>query len=162
MKVYFPKTEGILRFMSLIYCIVFLFGSVLNLLNSYDLNEWVAFFQISLIYIGVCLLLYVLIKSQRIVVNEDVFILKVIGLKRYQIQISTITEIRKGKMNGSPIIEILTIRDEKTQLFRVPYIPFEHKWDELFKHIKEKRGKEVIGEMTLQREKGELRTWEEQ
>jgi hypothetical protein len=160
-KIFSPETDGILKLMAIVYLMVMMFGSLLNLINGDGLEVWITFVKVSLLYLGVCAIIYILIKSQRIIMTEDKFTLKVIGLTRYQIKLKHIEQIRKGKMNGSPIMEIITNSNGRKRVLPVPFLPFKQNWDDMLQVIKDQRGEEVIGEMKLKRAKGELRTWEE-
>ncbi|MFC4319968.1 hypothetical protein [Litchfieldia salsa] len=159
-KVFYPNTKGILKTMGIVYLIVAVFGSVLNTYDQSNVREWTLFLKVSLIYIFCCSSLYFLIKSQRIILNEKELILKLAGMKRHHILLSRIGEIRKGKMNGSPIIEIIVKNEQHKRIYPLPFLPFQLNWEEMLQHIGTICGKEVVGEMTLKREKGELRTWE--
>ncbi len=156
-KVYYPNTSGIGKIMSSVYSIVLIVGSGINVSNQDGLESWFLFLKVSLIYIGICTLLFLAIKSQRIILNDNQFTLKVFGFTRHQIFLSQINQIRKAKLNGSPIMEIET-KNKRT--FPVPFLPFEKVWDELLPLLKEKCGADIIGEMKLRREKGELRSWD--
>jgi hypothetical protein len=157
-KVYYPNTSGIGKIMGTVYAIVFFAGSAINIIRQDGLESWLVFLKVSLIYIGICTLIYLAIKSQRIILSEKQFTLKVFGFTRHQITLNQINEIRKAKLNGSPIMEIETLNK---RAFPVPFLPFEKCWDELLPILKEKCGSEAIGEMKLRREKGELRSWDE-
>ncbi|WP_078549990.1 hypothetical protein [Litchfieldia alkalitelluris] len=156
-KIFYPNTKGILKMMAFVYLIVVVFGSVLNTYFHSTSQEWLLFFKVSLIYILVCSILFVLIKSQQIIISKKEFKLKLAGFTRYQITLSSIGEIRKGKMNGSPIMEI---KSKNNRIFPVPFLPFEAAWEEVLEFVRQERGESIIGEMKLKRKKGELRTWE--
>jgi hypothetical protein len=159
-KIFYPNMKGILKTMGIVYLIVTIFGSVLNTFNQSDVQDWALFFKVSLIYIFCCSTLYFLIKSQRIILNERELILKLAGIKRHHILLSKIGEIRKGKMNGSPIIEIVVKNDKQKRVYPIPFLPFQLYWEEMLQDIRNICGNDIIGEMTLKRKKGELRTWD--
>jgi hypothetical protein len=159
-KIFFPNTVGILRTMLLVYIMVMLFGSILTFMKAEGLETWLSFAKVSLVYLGICAILYLSIKSQRIILDEKYFVLKVIGITRHQIPLSKINEIRKGKMSGSPIMEIVLQGKGRKPVLPVPFLPFEENWDEILQSIQNQCDKNVIGEMVLRREKGELRTWD--
>lgn len=146
--------------MIIVYILVVCVGTILNIINQAGLQDWLSFMKISLLYIGICSVLYIAIKSQRVILNDKQLVLKVLGMTRHRIDLSHIEEVRKGKMNGSPIIEIETRPNGYKKISPVPYLPFEKDWDEMLTFIKGKCGENVIGSMTLKREKGELRTWD--
>ncbi|WP_456271349.1 hypothetical protein [Bacillus sp. AK031] len=160
-KVYFPETKGIIKIMASVYILLLAGGSALSFMLNETLAQWTTFLLQSLLYIAVCSLIYIAIKSQRIIITEKQFILKVIGVTRHKIDFSHIQEVKKGKMSGSPIMEIHAKKDQYKKICPVPFLPFSESWDELLLTIERKCGSEVIGNMDLKRRKGEVRTWKE-
>ncbi|WP_421384885.1 hypothetical protein ACOJQI_08975 [Bacillus salacetis] len=160
-KVYFPETKGIIKIMAAVYIFLLAGGSALSVMLDESLAQWTSFLLQSLLYIAVCSLIYFAIKSQRIIVTETQFILKVIGMTRHKIDFEHIHEIKKGKMSGSPIMEIHAKKGRYSKVCPVPFLPFSESWDELLVTIEKKCGSEAIGNMDLKRRKGELRTWRE-
>ncbi|WP_409253931.1 hypothetical protein V1502_08545 [Bacillus sp. SCS-153A] len=160
-KVYFPNTKGIIKIMAAVYFVLITGGSSLSLFLNETLAQWTSFLLQSLIYIAVCSIIYLAIKSQRIIITENQFILKVVGMTRHKIDFEHIHEVRKGKMSGSPIMEILAKKGSYSKICPVPFLPFSTSWPELLITIENKCGSEVIGNQFLQRRKGELRTWRE-
>lgn len=158
-RVFYPKTTGISTVMFTIYVIVLLAGTIINLIKSDGFGEWITFLLVSFLYIGICSLIYFAIKSQRIIITKDIFLLKQLGLVRHHIRLKEIEQVRKGKMSGSPIIEIQTKPGKNQKIYPVPFLPFEQDWDDILFLLEDSCGKEIIGEMTLKRDKGELRTW---
>jgi hypothetical protein len=161
-KVYFPNTNGILKIMVTVYVLVLLAGTIINVIKREGLENWLTFITISSIYIIVCSLIYVAIKSQRIILTDKSFTLKQLGLIRHRISLKEIEEVRKGKMDGSPIMEIETRINGLKKVSPVPFLPFEKDWKEMLQLLEGNCGEEIIGEMTLTRQKGELRTWIDQ
>jgi hypothetical protein len=160
-KIYYPNTEGVLKLMTAVFIIVFLFGSLIHVLQNDGLDIWMTFIKVSSIYVIACILIYLTIKSQRIILDEDKLVLKQLGITRHEIKFDCIEDIRKGKMNGSPIMEIESKICGFQRISPVPFLPFRNDWDEIIEVLKENCGDHVIGEMTLVRSKGELRTWME-
>jgi hypothetical protein len=160
-KVYFPETRGVIKIMAAVYIFLLAGGSTLSVMLGESLNQWASFLLQSLLYIAACSLIYFAIKSQRIIITETQFILKVIGMTRHKIDFDHIHEVRKGKMSGSPIMEIHAKKGQYSKVCPVPFLPFSESWDELLSTIEKKCGSEVIGNMDLKRRKGELRTWRE-
>ncbi|WP_044022380.1 hypothetical protein [Bacillus sp. SG-1] len=160
-KVFFPETKGIIKIMAAVYFILLAGGSFLSLYLNETLAQWTSFLLQSFLYIVACSLIYFAIKSQRIIVTEKQFILKVIGITRHKIDFNHIHEVRKGKMSGSPIMEIHAKKGPYSKVCPVPYLPFSDSWQELLLIIEKKCGSEVIGNMDLKRRKGEIRTWRE-
>jgi hypothetical protein len=160
-KVYYPNTEGVLKLMTLVFIIVFLFGSLIHVVKNDGFNIWMTFFKVSGVYVIACAVIYLTIKSQRIILDENKLVLKQLGITRHEIDLECIEEVRKGKLNGSPIMEIASSRCGFQQISPVPFLPFQRDWDEILQFIKTNCGDHVIGEMTLVRSKGELRTWME-
>ncbi|MBM6616564.1 hypothetical protein [Bacillus suaedaesalsae] len=161
LKMYSPSTEGTIKLMFTIFILVLTIGSVIHLLNQASYENWMIFFKMSSLYVGVCLLIFLSIKSQRIILRSNKLIFIQLGFTRYSIPLEMIKEVRKGKLNGSPIMEVETHISGHLCIARLPYFPFEKDWDEILGVIKETCGHEVIGEMTLVRNKGEIRTWME-
>jgi hypothetical protein len=160
-KVYFPETKGIIKIMAGVYFLLLTGGSAISLMLNETFAQWTTFLMQSLLYVAVCSLIFFAIKSQRIIVTEKQFILRVIGMTRHKIDFSHIQEVRKGKMSGSPIMEIHAKKDRYEKVCPVPFLPFSESWDELLLTIERKCGSEVIGNMDLKRRKGEVRTWKE-
>jgi hypothetical protein len=160
-KIYYPKTEGILKLMTTVFILVFLFGTSIHVLQNDDFDIWMTFLKVSGIYIIACLLIYFTIKSQRLILCENKLVLKQLGFTRHEISFKCVEEVRKGKLNGSPIMEIESKIAGFQTISPVPFLPFKEDWDEILQCIKTKCGEHVIGEMTLVRSKGELRTWME-
>ncbi|MGF2615874.1 hypothetical protein FZC84_07315 [Rossellomorea vietnamensis] len=160
-KVYFPETKGVIRLMAVVYIILLAGGSAFSLILHETLAQWAFFLLHSLLYILVCSLIYFAIKSQRIIITEKQFILKVIGITRHKIDFEHIRQVRKGKMSGSPIMEILAVKGSYSKVCPVPFLPFSESWDELLMTIEKKCGSSAIGNMDLKRRKGEIRSWRE-
>ncbi|RIW38483.1 hypothetical protein D3H55_02810 [Bacillus salacetis] len=147
--------------MAAVYFLLLAGGSILSYTLGETLEQWTAFLFQSLLFIVVCLLIYSAIRSQRIIITEKQFILKVIGMTRHRIDFEYVHQIRKGKMSGSPIMEVIAKKGPFSKVCPVPFLPFSKSWDELLLTFEEKCGSEVIGNMELTRRKGELRTWRE-
>jgi ABC-type nickel/cobalt efflux system permease component RcnA len=160
-RVYTPNTKGIIPIMAIVYVTVLIAGTMLNIFNNDSLENWFSFLQISLLYILSCSLIYMAIRSQRIIVDQNKLILKQLGLTRHRIELQHIEQVRKGKLNGSPIMEIETRKKGFKKISPLPFLPFENDWKHILHHLQEECGEEVIGEMTLKRANGELRTWKE-
>jgi hypothetical protein len=160
-KVFFPQTKGIIKIMAAVYIFLLAGGSVLSILLDESIAQWTSFLLQSLLYIAVCSLIYFAIQSQRIIITETQFILKVLGVTRHKIDFDLIHEVRKGKMSGSPIMEIHAKKGPYSKVCPVPFLPFTESWDEILLTLEKKCGSEVIGNMDLKRRKGELRTWRE-
>ncbi|MFD1739829.1 hypothetical protein ACFSCX_25520 [Bacillus salitolerans] len=160
-KVFTPKTTGVLSIMSMVYVIVLMAGTILNIYKDDGLENWFMFLKVSSLYILACSILFFAIKSQRIILNNDEITLKQLGLTRHKIQYRHIEQVRKGKMNGSPIMEIETRVNGCQKVSPMPFLPFETDWKDIIRKLQEECGKEVVGEMTIRRAKGELRTWKE-
>lgn len=159
-KVFKPNTKTVIPTMITLYILVIIGGSVMTFYFGYAMEEWIKFMKTSLIYIIVCLIIFVSIKSQKMIINEKEIMLKVIGITRHKIKLTEIEEIRKGKMSGNPIMEIETRVKGYKRIAPFPYLPFEEAWKVVIEYIKENQGEEVIGEMKMKREPGELRNWE--
>jgi hypothetical protein len=160
-KVYFPETKGVIKIMAAVYFLLVAGGSILSMVLDETLAQWTSFLLQSLLFIVICTLLYSAIKSQRIIITEKQFILKVIGMTRHKIDFEHVHEVRKAKMSGSPIMEIQAKKGRYSKVCPVPFLPFSESWDELLLTFEKKCGSEVIGNMDLTRRKGELRTWRE-
>ncbi|KAA0546239.1 hypothetical protein FZW96_16135 [Bacillus sp. BGMRC 2118] len=160
-KIYSPSTEGTIKLMSTIFVLVLTIGSLIHLVNEASYENWIIFFKMSGLYVGICFVIFLSIKSQRILLQQNQLIFNQLGFTRYTIPLETIMEVRKGKLNGSPIMEIEILKNNHRTIARIPYLPFEKDWEVILDVIKEICGQEVIGEMTLERSKGEIRTWME-
>ncbi|MGD6803684.1 hypothetical protein [Rossellomorea aquimaris] len=160
-KVYFPNTKGVFTLMAIGYVILLAGGSALSFILNETLVQWTSFLMQSLLYIVVCSLIYLSIKSQRIIITEKYFVLKVIGITRHKVDFEHIREVRKGKMSGSLIMEIHAKKGSYSKVCPVPFLPFSEAWDELLLTIERKCGSDVIGSMDLKRRKGEIRSWKE-
>jgi hypothetical protein len=160
-KVYLPKTKGVIKTMLTVYVIILISGSILSFAQEESLQDWYSFLRLSLLYVCVCLLIFIAIKTQKIIISDCYISLKQIGITRHKIQFEHIQEVRKGKMSGSPIIEIAAKSGEHEKVCPIPYLPFSNDWDEILDTIKDKCGDYVIGNMSLNRAKGELRTWKD-
>jgi hypothetical protein len=156
-KTYFPVTVGIWKIMFTVYGLVLFTGTFINIMNKDGLESWLSLIGFSSLYIITCCILFWAIRSQRIILTKKGFVLKQLGMTRYLITYSDIHEISKGKMSGSPIMKIECKGNKKT--YPVPFLPFEKDWNEILDHLENECGRKVIGEMTLKREPGELRTW---
>ncbi|WP_456276816.1 hypothetical protein [Bacillus sp. AK128] len=158
-KVYVPVTVGILKIMVTVYGFVLAAGIIINIMKEEGLEGILSLIGFSSLYIIACTLLYFAIKSQRIILTNKGFILKQLGMVRHRINYKDIHEIRKGKMSGSPIMHIEVNINDKKKVYPVPFLPFEKDWNEILLHLETECGRPIVGEMTLKRAPGELRTW---
>ncbi|MBM7662668.1 hypothetical protein JOC85_003478 [Bacillus mesophilus] len=158
-KVYVPVTVGIKKVMITVYGLVILAGTFINIMNHDGLQKWLSLIGFSSLYIIACAIIYAAIKSQRIILTKKGFILKQLGMTRHSISYSDIYEVKKGKMSGSPIMKIEANHKGNKKTYPVPFLPFEKDWNEILDHLESGCRRKVIGEMTLKREPGELRTW---
>lgn len=160
-KIFYPSLEGTLKIMTTIFVLVLIVGSLIHFVNQASYENWMIFFKMSSLYCIVCFVIYLSIKSQRIIVESNKLILTQLGFTRYEIPFESIIEVQKGKLNGSPIMEIETLKNGYNTKAKIPYLPFEKEWNEILQLLKENCGEGVVGTMTLVRNKGELRTWVE-
>jgi hypothetical protein len=158
-KVYVPVTVGIKKVMITVYGLVVMAGTFINIMNQDGLQSWLSLIGFSSLYIIACCIIYGAIKSQRIILTSNGFVLKQLGMIRHQINYSDIYEVKKGKMSGSPIMKIEADIKRNKKTYPVPFLPFETDWNEILDYLESRCGRKVIGEMTLKREPGEIRTW---
>ncbi len=160
-KIFIPNTSGVLKTMSTVFLLVLVAGSILSIVQEQTLSEWFEFLGLSIAYIIACTLIFLAIKTQKILITESHLILKQVGMTRHKIHFEHIKQVRKGKMTGSPIIEVFAKSGTYEKVCPIPYLPFTKDWDEILDIIKERSGHQVIGNMEIKRAKGELRTWRE-
>ncbi|TLS35204.1 hypothetical protein [Pseudalkalibacillus caeni] len=141
-KTFYPNIKSIELTMLAVYIIVVAFGSALMWVNS-DLtfSRWKTFMLVGLIYIGVCFVLSVSIRNQRIELTDQEFRLILLGFVRKEIKYNRIREIKIGKLNGSPVVEVTFADGSSTT--KVPFIPFEKDWYSIARFIKQ-RNKRIL------------------
>ncbi|WP_246942981.1 hypothetical protein [Bacillus pinisoli] len=158
-KVYIPATTGILGLMLTVYGLVMCAGTIINIMNQDGLSSWLSLIAFSGLYLGTCAILFFTIKGQKIIITNEGLALKQLGMIRYQVRFEEIVKISKGKMSGSPIMNLDVNMKGISKTLPFPFLPFQKDWEEILGTIEAQCGKHVMGEMELKREPGELRTW---
>lgn len=135
-KTFYPDVKGIEWMMAAIYVMVVCFGTGLMWLREeLTMARWTNFMLLGFLYIGVCAMLSVSIRNQRIELTENEIRLILLGFVRQKIKLEQIKEVEMGKMNGSPVVKISVAN--KTSPAYVPFLPFEKDWDTIATYMKE-------------------------
>ncbi|WP_226669935.1 EbsA family protein [Metabacillus litoralis] len=133
---YKARTQGIIKFMLGIYLLTFSVGTITFYLREELTQQNFRFFtKTSLLYLIFCFLLYLAIKSQRLILKEDHLILTIFGWTRYKISVYDIEKCEFGKLNGEIVIHITLNKKIKCAF---PYYPFQKAWEEISDLLKEK------------------------
>lgn len=142
--IYKPKTKGLILLTTIVYFMVSitLFGLHFTKIETFDMQ---GFLIGSGVYWLWCLTLFMIIKSQRIILEKDgTFRYKTLGFDRCSFHASQLIEVIKEKMNGHPVYVFMYDGNQKRK--PIPYLPFDSKWNEILSWLSSYNNQFILDE----------------